>query len=139
MLSDSRGPFELLFYSDSSSSFLCFWGRNSGFITLTGGSGMETAATPRSIGTPVVPFSREADGSGYTMAYGYVGAQVTAVTLNLTNGTRVEATVHNGLLAAWWPSRTDIASAEVTTSGGVSHQDLGDNGPNNAGPAQVER
>ena len=73
------------------------------------------------------------------MAYGYVGPQVSAVTLHLTDGTNVDATVQNGLYAAWWPVRTDVASADVTTSVGVFHQDFGDDGPNNAGAAQVER
>jgi hypothetical protein len=132
-LTDSRGPFELLLYSDPSWFFACFWGHGS--ASLDGGGGPEAPASPNSIGVPQVPFDRNANGSGYTMAYGYVGAQVRAVTLDLTNGTSVEATVQNGLYAAWWPVRTDVASAAVTTSAGVFHQDLGDDGPNNAGPA----
>ena len=66
-----------------------------------------------------------------TYAYGRVGTDITAVSLNLTDGTRVEATLQNGLYAAWWPSETDVSSAEVTTSAGVIHQQLGDIGPNN--------
>jgi hypothetical protein len=137
-LTDSRGPFELLLYSDPSWFFACFWGHGSA-ISLAWNGGPEAPASPHSIGVPQVPFDRNADGSGYTMAYGYVGAQVKAVTLHLTDGTNVEATVQNGFYAAWWPVRTDVASAEVTTSAGVLHQDFGDDGPNNAGPAQVEQ
>ncbi len=137
-LTDSRGPFELLLYSDPASFFMCFWG-NGSVVTLGGGSGPEAPTSTHSIGVPQVPFARNADGSGYTTAYGYVGPQVSAVKLNLTNGTSVDATVQNGLFAAWWPVRTDVASADVTTSVGVFHQDFGDDGPNNAGAAQVER
>jgi hypothetical protein len=138
-ITDSRGPYELLLYSDQSSSFVCFWAQESGFLSLGGGSETQPPSATHSIGVPVVPFTRNADGSGYTMAYGNAGSQVTGVTLNLSDGTSVEATVQNGLFAAWWPSRTDVASAVVTTSDGTYHQDFGDIGPNNMGPAQVEK
>jgi hypothetical protein len=76
---------------------------------------------------------RQADGgsSSLTYAHGHVGSDVTAVSLNLTDGTRVEATLQDGLYAAWWPSETDVSSADVTTSAGVFHQQFGDVGPNN--------
>ena len=138
LITDSRGPYELLLYSEQSSSFVCFWGQQSGFMSITGGSETSLPDNTQSIGVPVVPFTREADGSSYTMAYGSAGSQVTGVTLNLRDGTSVQATVQNGSFAAWWPSRTDVVSAVVTASDGMHRQDFGDVGPNNMGSAQVE-
>jgi hypothetical protein len=39
------------------------------------------------------------------MLYGSAGADVTGVDINLANGTRVTASVHDGLWGAWWPVR----------------------------------
>jgi hypothetical protein len=131
VLTDSRGPFEMLVYSGSEGEYVCLW--DSGVIGVGGGNG-DTLPPPtsHSIGVPGVGFSRTNGGSSsLTYAYGHVGTDVTAVSLNLTDGTHVQATLQNGLYAAWWPSETDVSSAEVTTSAGVFHQQLGDIGPNN--------
>ena len=54
---------------------------------------------------------------------GAAGAGVTKVSLILTNGTHVRATVAGGYYAAWWPSHAWAVSAEVTTaSGTTSHR-----------------
>ena len=48
----------------------------------------------------------------------------------------VQATVHDGFYAAWWPSQTDVTTAKVTTSKGIYHQNFCDIGPNNNGPPE---
>jgi hypothetical protein len=129
-LTDSRGPFELLIYNGPTSEGVCLWD-SSGVLSVGGGDG-ETlpAPTDHSIGVPGVGFDRDG-GSVLTYAYGHAGAHVTAVTLDLVDGIHVEATVHNGFYAAWWPSQTDVSATEVTTSQGVFQQDFGDVGPDN--------
>jgi hypothetical protein len=139
VLTDSRGSFEMLVYAGSSGGQVCLW--NHGFISISGGSGGSgesgegvgsvgtlPPAGPDAIGVPGVGF----DGGNqlFTYAYGQAGSQVTAVTLVLTDGTRVETTLQNGLYAAWWPSKTDVSSADVTTAQGTVHQPIGDVGPN---------
>jgi hypothetical protein len=127
VLSDSRGPFEMLVYAGPSGEQVCLW--RQGVIGLSGGGGGTLPpATPGSIGVPGVPFvgGRHA----FTYAYGNAGNQVTAVTLVLDNGTHVEATLQNGFYGAWWPSRTDVHAAVVTSPQGVLRQDFGSIGPN---------
>lgn len=137
-LTDSRGPFEMLVYAGPAGGGVCLWdsgllsiagGIGSGPLGVTGGSGTQPDATDRSIGIPMVGFVRH-NGSPLTYAYGVTGTQVTAVTLRLTNGHRVQATVQNGFYGAWWPSATDVAGAAVTSAEGPSHQDFGSIGPN---------
>ena len=54
-------------------------------------------------------------------AYGAAGPDVTGVDLRLADGTRITATVHSGLWAAWWPttvSTAGLAELVVTTDAG---------------------
>jgi hypothetical protein len=126
VLTDSRGPFEMLVYAGPSGEQVCLW--NSGFIGISGNGGTLPPASPDAIGIPGVGF----DGGKelFTYADGQAGTQVTAVTLVLADGTHVEATLKNGLYAAWWPSKTDVSSAEVATTQGTFHQSFGSIGPN---------
>ena len=134
-LTDSRGPFEMLVYAGPSDGDVCLW--NSAVVGVTGGSNGNAlpAETDHSIGIPAVGFVRDHT-TPVTYAYGNAGPRVIGVTLELTNGDRVEATVQHGLYGAWWPSQTDVASATVTNSEGPSHQDFGDIGPNNRAPPE---
>lgn len=138
VLTDSRGPFELLIYAGPKGEGDCLWDA-SGVLSVTNSNG-ETLPAPsdNSIGVPGVGFDSNR-GSGLTYAYGHVGAHVTSVTLALGNGIDVEATIENGFYAAWWPSRTDVQAIDVTTSKGTTHQDVGNIGPNNPSSSGVGR
>jgi hypothetical protein len=131
VLTDSRGPFEMLVFSGPTGQGVCLWD-SSKVLTLTGSNG-ETlpAASDDSIGVPGVGFDRDGGSSVLTYADGHAGAHVTRVTLDLANGVRVEATVQNGFYAAWWPSQSDVTAAAVITTESPYHQDFGDIGPNN--------
>ena len=131
VLTDSRGPFEMLVFSGPTGEGVCLWD-SSKVLALTGSNG-ETlpAASDDAIGVPGVGFDRVGGSSVLTYADGHAGAHVTGVTLDLANGVSVEATVQNGVYAAWWPSQSDVTAAEVTSSDGPGHQDFGDIGPNN--------
>ncbi|MFZ0251056.1 MAG: hypothetical protein WAL61_14000 [Acidimicrobiales bacterium] len=126
VLTDSRGPFEMLVYAGPSGQQVCLWDR--GLLSISGNGGDLPPAGPDEIGTPGVGF----DGGNklFTYADGHAGAQVTAVTLVLEDGTHIQATLEKGLYAAWWPSKTDVSSAEVTTTHGTFRQHFGSIGPN---------
>jgi hypothetical protein len=134
VLTDSRGPFEMLVYAGTSGESVCLW--KFGLIGISGSNGaMLPATNTQSIGVPGVGFASDR-GSPYTYAFGTAGSGVKAITLVLTNGTRVDATVQHGLYGAWWPSKTDVASAQVSAAAGTFHQQFGDIGPDNNGPPE---
>jgi hypothetical protein len=64
----------------------------------------------------------ERGGHAFGFAYGRTGAGVSAVTLVLDDGTKVQATVTKGWFVAWWPSAQQLKSAELTTPSGASTQ-----------------
>jgi hypothetical protein len=53
-----------------------------------------------------------------------VEAGATAVTLGLSDGTNVQATVADGSFIAWWPGSANATSAAVTGSAGTTTQQL---------------
>jgi hypothetical protein len=65
-----------------------------------------------------------ADGQPYTLLQGRISSDATAVTLILSDGSHVQATVGAGAFIAWWPSHANAASAQVTSSTGVTTQPL---------------
>jgi hypothetical protein len=136
---DSRGPFEMLVYAGTTGEAVCLWD-SSGVIGVSAGISSGNAGTlpptsDHSIGVPRVGFDRLRR-SALTYAYGHAGTSVSGITLNLVDGVRVQATVENGFYAAWWPSKTDVTAATVTTSQGAYRQDFGDIGPNDNGPPE---
>ena len=138
VLTDSRGPFEMLVFSGPTGEGVCLWDSPK-VLALTGSNGETRPATSDdAIGVPGVGFDRVGGSSVLTYADGHAGAHVTGVTLDLANGVRVEATVQNGFYAAWWPSQSDVTAAEVTSSEGPGHQDFGDIGPNNPSSSGIQ-
>jgi hypothetical protein len=120
VLSDTRGPFTFLVYanSDATAGAACF--DAPGF---TSASEMR-APTPMTVATDGMSVVRQAtalsQGSGYTFIEGQVGSGVSQVTLNLTDGSTVQATTQNGWFAAWWPGNVDATTASLTTSTGTT-------------------
>jgi len=55
---------------------------------------------------------------------GRVGSGVTAVTLVLKDGRRVQATIANGWFAAWWPGGQAARTAEIVSSNATVTQQL---------------
>lgn len=79
--------------------------------------------------------SQEASrGHGFTSIEGGVGAGVSAVTIILSDGRHVSATVSNGHFAAWWPGSQQPVSQEVETSTATSTHQL-----EYASPASMRR
>ena len=84
-------------------------------------SGIEVGASmtppnPDTIANPSIDATRPE----VTFVVGDAGSAVSAVTLDLGDGTNVGATVQNGYYAAWWPSDSAITSAQVTSPAGVA-------------------
>jgi hypothetical protein len=64
------------------------------------------------------------EGQTASVLDGQVGADVTAVTLVLDDGTSIQTTVANGWFAAWWPGSHGVRSAEITTASGITTHQL---------------
>jgi hypothetical protein len=58
----------------------------------------------------------------YSFAEGRTGDGVSALTLNLDDGSKVQATIANGWFVAWWPGTHAVTSVDVTTPAGTSTQ-----------------
>ena len=70
-------------------------------------------------------FTRAANKQGFSYASGRVGAGVSAVTLVLSNGEHVRASVEDGWFLALWPATPgQPSSLEVTTAHGTRDRNL---------------
>jgi len=118
VLTDSRGPYTASIYADSTTSDLCLSGNG---VSM---SSRSTSVAPVS----VAPGQIERDGGGtrdsaghaLTLVDGRIGAGVTAVTIERSDGSSVQATVASGWYLAWWPGTVAATNAEVTTASGTS-------------------
>ncbi|MBR7744885.1 hypothetical protein KC207_16445 [Phycicoccus sp. BSK3Z-2] len=125
VLAEDRGPWTLVVLAgDPGLSGVCVLERPGWFGRLTvfasaaadGGSG----PGPRDVLASGV--GGGSSGEGISVATGTVGEEVAAVTLHTSAGD-VEATVHDGRLAAWWPGdpgRERSIPTTVTFSDGTS-------------------
>lgn len=80
------------------------------------GSGGTSTSTPASPPTSTSSTRPGAD----TVLLGTVGTTVSTVTLGLTNGRSVTASVANGMYAAWWPGVVNPATATARTESGTT-------------------
>ena len=120
VLTDTRGPFTFVIYSGANgANGTCISGPN--FTSLSTRSG--TIGGPPA-GKIVASFQAHTQhaGDAYSFVEGHAGAGVTAATLILSDGSKVQTTVQNGWLVAWWPGSADVTSAQVTTASGTTDQ-----------------
>jgi hypothetical protein len=92
-------------------------GSNGG--TLAHASAQSSLASPTSIpssNSVNSPSSFWNSSSNDVVAFAQVGSDVSGVTLTLSNGDTIVATVSNGFYAAWWPSNASISSIAITTA-----------------------
>jgi hypothetical protein len=153
-LVDTRGPYTLLVYAESSGS-LCVTGphlqsptgeppvaRLGVFLAASSAAGRSAAQRRglpyqnppntttvaadaiqnREKGAMITKASAPA--TAFSLDVGQAGANVTAVTLVLQDGSRVEATTSNGWFAAWWPGSVEAQTAQITTTSGTITQQL---------------
>jgi hypothetical protein len=117
VLSDSRGPYTASIYADSTTTDVCL----SGNVLMSSSS---TSAAPASVAAGRVELlgsgRRDAAGDVLTLVDGRTGAGVTAVTIERSDGSLVQATVSNGWYLAWWPGTAAATNAEITTASGTT-------------------
>jgi hypothetical protein len=143
-LTDTRGPFSFVVLEATSASQLT--GLSSCFVSTSGPSAGRSLNSiggapipsnadgqlfgPASISVPLIEafgmsgdnFVTAAAGTHVGYVIGEAGSSVLSVSLNLSDGTSVVATVQNGAYAAWWPSSASVVSAGVTTAQGTTTQ-----------------
>jgi hypothetical protein len=152
VLTDTRGPFTAMVLQSGSATATCLNGpsftttaaNSSATNTAGGGSqhvmsvsspnaagGGSPAVSLFALGGPTSPISEAtalqfttSAGQPYTIVQGQVEAGATAVTLGLSDGTDVQATVADGTFIAWWPGSASATSARVTDPAGATTQEL---------------
>jgi hypothetical protein len=115
-VADTRGPFTLSIYADSTSTATCIKAPSFMGVSVSQESSPAGVPADRVLLTGAHRTARA--GQDYAWTYGRTGADVSAVTLVLDDGTKVQATVDNGWFVAWWPSGHRLTSAELTTPSG---------------------
>jgi hypothetical protein len=120
VLTDSRGPYTAAIYANSSTSATCLSGNG---VSMSSGSNWATP-TPATIAAgqiqPGGGGTRDSAGNALTLVDGRTGAGVTAVTIERSDGSSVQATVSNGWYLAWWPGIVTATRALVTTASGTN-------------------
>jgi hypothetical protein len=143
--SDVRGPYTLVVYQDAAQdTATCLNGPSLVQVSIVGGSNQQTIRSASNFGTqPTLQTTTEnvngssgldtytgnqyeaGDPGAYDLADGQVDPDVTAVTLNLSDGTSVGTTIGGGWMVAWWPGDASATSATVTTPNGTTTVPLG--------------
>jgi hypothetical protein len=146
VLTDTRGPFIAMILQSAGATASCLTGPSftTTLATSTQGGGSQhslsvgaASAGPPSISVtglgspnpgPISQATQEQatvnGGQPYTFLQGQVKPGVSAVTLVLSDHSRVQATVADGSLLAWWPGDASPTSAEATTGSGIATQQL---------------
>lgn len=114
VLTDTRGPYTASIYADATSSHTCLQG---GALSMASSNGQAAQAN--------VPAGRvqlngsgmkDSSGQALTLVEGRIGAGVTSVTIDRSDGTSVRATVAGGWYLAWWPGSTQATTAAVSSA-----------------------
>lgn len=118
VLTDSRGPYTAAIYSQSTTSSVCLAGDGISMASRSTSSSVPTIASDG------VQFGgggmRDTAGDALTLSDGRVGSGVTGVTIDLSDGTSVQATVSNGWYLAWWPGDVSATQALIATASGTN-------------------
>lgn len=117
-VTDSRGPYTASIYADSTSNDICLSGNG---ISM---SSRSESSAPLSVPAGHIDFGgagvRDSAGNRLTLADGRAAPDVTAVTIELSDGSSVQATVANGWYLAWWPGAATATNAEIATASGTN-------------------
>lgn len=118
VVTDSRGPYTASIYADSTSNDVCLSGNGVSMLSRS------TSSAPPSVPAGHIEFGgagmRDSSLNQLTLADGRAAADVSAVTIELSDGSSVEATVANGWYLAWWPGTATATNAEITTASGTN-------------------
>lgn len=145
LATDTRGPFTAMILRSDDGTATCLTGpsfttvgvnaaqsQGSQPVLSFGGSSANSVNTTVQVanGADSAPINAAAfaqtsiDGQPYTLLQGRIESGTTRVTLVLSDGSRVQATVAAGALVAWWPNHADVTSAQTTSGSGTSTQQL---------------
>ena len=124
---DTRGPYTVILFAAAhdAAELSCFSGRQPTSGSMGGSFGTHTPppvpAGHVSIVSSGSHTSPPDEGSRqFSQLVGRTGPGVTGVTLRLTDGTRVKASLANGWFIAWWPGTQGGTATEVTTATGTA-------------------
>jgi len=133
VLTDTRGPFTFQIYADDHASAVCTTGPSF--------QSVQASASTRPVKIPADKLEANGvqtaskDGQPYSFLDGMVGSQVSGVTVVLSDGTRVTATVQNGWFVAWWPGSTEATKALIAIPSGTITTTISQAGPGLPPPA----
>jgi hypothetical protein len=141
VLTDSRGPYTLVVFASPTAAALCVSGPD--LISIDGSGsdgsqfGFQAQQSTTSAGGPdmagitalsvagvhnasVATRVDSSNGQSFSVADGRLDADVTGVTLDLADGTKVRASTGSGWFVAWWPGTAKVDQVELTAASGVS-------------------
>jgi hypothetical protein len=124
VLTDTRGPFTFVVFDSAQAHASCISGPGFTATSLQSSTQARVSVSPGKIAPAFLAHTAHA-GDAYTFVEGHAGAGVTAATLILSDGSRVQTTLQNGWLVAWWPGAAQLTSARVSTAAGTTTQALG--------------
>jgi hypothetical protein len=118
VLTDTRGPYTASIYADATSSHLCLEG---GSLSIaSSNSGASQADVPPGQIQLGGSGMKNSSGQALTLVDGRIGAGVTSVTIDRSDGSSIQATVSGGWYLAWWPGTAHATTADVTTTTGTA-------------------
>jgi hypothetical protein len=118
VLNDSRGPYTASIYANSTTSDLCLKGDG---VSVSSSSTLDSAASVPAGHIQIGGGgTRDSAGDALTLVDGRAGAGVTAVKVERSDGSSVEATVAGGWYLAWWPGSVTARTAQVATASGTN-------------------
>lgn len=124
VLTDTRGPYTLMIVEDAGAIGSCFVGPSPASADLAMNVG-GPVVPPRADEIGAITTTSAREGSRYTEIEGVAGSEVKSVTLVLSDGSHVRASLADGWYAAWWPgSQTATAAEIITPNGTVTQQHL---------------
>jgi hypothetical protein len=145
LVTDTRGPFTAVILHGTGTTATCLTGPSfttaevnstqsggSQHVLSVGSAGgnpptVSVLAPDGASSGPIGPAEQQqtsVDGQPYTLLQGQIQPGVTDATLVLTGGSRVQATIADGSIVAWWPSDATATTAELTSGSGVTTQQL---------------
>jgi hypothetical protein len=122
VLTDTRGPYTVSIYADATSSHLCLEG---GSLSIaSSNSGASQADLPPGQIQLAGSGMKNSSGQALTLVDGRIGAGVTSVTIDRSDGSSIQATVSGGWYLAWWPGTAQATTADVTTTTGTATEHI---------------
>ena len=132
VLTDTRGPYTASIYANATSSHLCLDGGSLSIASSNTGS--SHADVPAGQIQLTGSGMKNSSGQALTLVNGRIGAGVTSVTIDRSDGSSIHATVSGGWYLAWWPGTVQATTADVTTTTGTAAETFPST-PQGPGPA----